>query len=152
MGTPHPSSPHRGSLGPHAVTSVQRPGGTDTFTYDANGNMTSRTEGGVIWTQDFNAENRLASISWDPDGAGPLPLKIWSFVYDGDGNRVKQVDPDGKVTLLLGGGLYIKEMPASGPPCYQILFSCWAAHRDAEKWDIIVLAHRSSWFCGRGYA
>jgi YD repeat-containing protein len=56
--------------------------------------MTQRVEGGVTWTQTFNAENGLASVS----GGG----QTWTFTYDGDGNHVKQVDPDGKITLFLG--------------------------------------------------
>jgi YD repeat-containing protein len=85
----------------HAVTSVDRPLGTDSFTYDANGNMIERIEAGVTWTQGFNAENRLSSIT---DGES-----TWTFVYDGDGNRVKQINPDGSVTLFLGGGIYTIE-------------------------------------------
>ena len=73
-----------GGAQPHAVTSVQRPGATDTFEYDANGNMIERSEGGVTWTQTFNSENRLASVS---DGT-----ETWTFVYDGDSNRVKQIN------------------------------------------------------------
>jgi RHS repeat-associated protein len=71
------------------------------------GDMTQRVEFGVTWTQTFNAENRLASIS---DGTN-----TWSFVYDGDGNRVKQVNPDGKVTLYLGGGIH-EVRDAAGSP------------------------------------
>ena len=96
---------------PHAVTSVQRPVGTDAFAYDANGNMTQRTEFGVVWAQTFNAENRLASITnttADPD-------QTWTFVYDGDGNRVKQTNPDGTITLFLGGGVYTVEDAAGNP-------------------------------------
>jgi len=59
--------------------------------------MTQRIEGGVTWTQDFNAENRLALISDGTDS--------WTFIYDGDGNRVRQQNPDGSITVFLGGGL-----------------------------------------------
>jgi YD repeat-containing protein len=69
--------------------------------------MIGRVEGGVTWTQSFNAENRLASVS---NGTG-----TWTFVYDGDGNRIKQVNPDGKVTVFLGGGSYTV-VDASGSP------------------------------------
>jgi len=77
----------------------------DEFAYDANGNMTQRVESGVTWAQTFNAENRLASIS---NGT-----ETWSFVYDGGGNRVKQINPDGTITVFLGGGLYTIEDAAS---------------------------------------
>ena len=92
---------------PHAVTGVQRFTGADLFGYDASGNMLSRLEAGVQWTQTFNAENRLASVSNGTD--------TWTFVYDGDGNRVKQVNPDGSITLFLGGGLYTVEDAAGVP-------------------------------------
>ena len=83
---------------PHAVVSVKRSGGTDAFGYDDAGNMTSRLETGVDWTQEFNVENRLSSIS---DGA-----EAWRFSYDGDGVRVHRDNPDGSKTLFLGGGAY----------------------------------------------
>ncbi len=69
--------------------------------------MTQRVEGGVTWAQVFNAENRLASVS---DGTD-----TWTFTYDGDGNRVKQVNPDGKISLFLGGGIYTV-VDAAGTP------------------------------------
>lgn len=83
---------------PHAVTRVERGENEDTYTYGANGNMLTRVEGEVTWTQTYNAENRLSSISDGTDA--------WSFTYDGDGRRVRQVGPDGEVTLYLGGGAY----------------------------------------------
>ncbi len=48
--------------------------------YDANGNLTSRTTGGQSFTLTYDAENRLVGVS----GAATA-----SFVYDGDGRRVK---------------------------------------------------------------
>ena len=65
------------------------------------------TETSVTWTQTFNAENRLATVS---DGTD-----TWTFLYDGDGNRVKQIQADGTVTLFLAGGSYEVE-DASGSP------------------------------------
>ena len=58
--------------------------GTQTYTYDADGNETSVADS---WTRlkrtyTFNAANRLVSVA----GAGLTS----SFVYDGDGNRVSQ--------------------------------------------------------------
>ncbi len=60
----------------HAVTLA----GTNTFGYDAIGNQTTRTEGGSSYTLAYDAENRLVGVS------GAITA---SFVYDGDGNRVK---------------------------------------------------------------
>jgi len=83
---------------PHAVTGVEREAGTDSFGYDNIGNMTSRTEDGTGWSQIFNAEGRLSSIS---DG-----VDTWGFTYDGDGVRLTQSNPDGSTTLFLAGGSY----------------------------------------------
>jgi len=35
---------------------------TPSYTYDANGNMTSRTEGNTSYTELYDAENRLVSV------------------------------------------------------------------------------------------
>jgi len=67
----------------------------ETYAYDANGNMTSRVEGGVTYTQTFDAENRLISVT--------VNSQTTTFVYDGDGNLVKKIAPDGKVTVYIGG-------------------------------------------------
>jgi YD repeat-containing protein len=58
---------------PHAVTSA----GSDTYCYDKNGNMVKRVEGGVTYTQAFDAENRLTSVTTGG--------QTTTFVYDGDG-------------------------------------------------------------------
>jgi len=57
--------------------------GTQTFTYDADGNQTSVTDAFTHWkrTYAFDAANRLVSVD------GGLTS---SFVYDSDGNRVSQ--------------------------------------------------------------
>ncbi len=54
--------------------------GSDSFSYDANGNQTTRNVGGSSYTLSYDAENRLVSM------AGTATATFW---YDGDGNRVK---------------------------------------------------------------
>jgi YD repeat-containing protein len=44
----------------HAVTMLST---GENYTYDANGNMITRVEGGVTYAQTFDAENRLISIT-----------------------------------------------------------------------------------------
>ena len=73
---------------PHAVTAV----GSDSFGYDANGNMTSRYVSGSSYTLSYDAQNRLASVS----GAASA-----TFTYDGDGNKVKVVE-GGKTKIFVG--------------------------------------------------
>ena len=64
-------------------------------TYDANGNMIERNVTGTVWTQTFDGENRLVAVS--------NQQSAFSFAYDGDGNRVKQVYPDGTFTIYIAG-------------------------------------------------
>ena len=67
----------------------------ETYTYDANGNMTQRVEGGLTYTQTFDAENRLISVT--------VGGQTTQFIYNGDGNLVKKIKPDGSKTLYVGG-------------------------------------------------
>ena len=76
----------------HAVASLST---GETYSYDANGNMTSRVEGGLTYTQTFDAENRLISVA--------VSGQTTQFIYDGDGNLVKKIKPDGSKTLYVGG-------------------------------------------------
>jgi RHS repeat-associated protein len=86
----------------HAVSDLST--GED-YTYDANGNMITRIEGGLTYTQTFDAENRLISIT----AAGATT----QFIYDGDGNLVKKVNSDGSRTLYVGG-IYEVDKNAAG--------------------------------------
>jgi YD repeat-containing protein len=43
---------------PHAVAQA----GANSYGYDQNGNMTSRTVSGVVWTYAYSAENQLVEI------------------------------------------------------------------------------------------
>jgi len=53
------------------------------FSYDADGNMTTRTVDGVSYTLAYDAENRLVSIS-----GGGLSAR---YSYNGDGERVQAI-------------------------------------------------------------
>jgi YD repeat-containing protein len=58
--------------------------GSVTYTYDANGNVKSRTYGGgATYTHSYNAENRLVSIT--------STAYTYLLTYDGDGNKIKTV-------------------------------------------------------------
>jgi YD repeat-containing protein len=67
----------------------------ESYSYDANGNMTSRTEGGLIYTQAFDTQNRLTSVT--------VSGQVTQFKYDPDGYLVKKIKPDGSKTLYIGG-------------------------------------------------
>ncbi len=74
----------------HAVTHL---GGAPMYGYDLNGNMTTRKVGATTYTQGWDAENRLVSVS----GTGLSS----TFSYDGDGTRVKGT-VNGTVTAYVG--------------------------------------------------
>jgi RHS repeat-associated protein len=75
---------------PHAPTSV----GTSTYSWDANGNLDTRTVGAVTTDFTFDNEHNLASVS-SPSGTS-------SYVYDADGQRLYQSTPTGKTIYLDG--------------------------------------------------
>ncbi|MFI0420489.1 RHS repeat-associated core domain-containing protein [Spongiactinospora sp. 9N601] len=79
---------------PNAVTSIERPGGTDTYTYDDAGQLTSRTQDGKTGTFQWNELGELAKATIDGQDT--------SMVYDADGERLIRRTPDGKTTLYLG--------------------------------------------------
>ena len=76
----------------HAVTALNT---GETYTYDANGNMTQRVENGETYAQTFDAENRLISVTVD--------YETTEFVYDGDGTLIKKINDDGSYTIYIGG-------------------------------------------------
>jgi RHS repeat-associated protein len=57
--------------------------------------MTTRTEGGLAYTQVFDTENQLTSIT--------VGGQVTQFIYDPDGNMVKKIKPDGSKTLYISG-------------------------------------------------
>jgi len=67
--------------------------------YDPNGNMVLRVEVSgtqrITYTQGFDAENRLAVVTNTVTG------QVTRFVYDGDGNRVLRIGPEG-TTVSIG--------------------------------------------------
>lgn len=83
-----PAGPN--SVRPHAVTAV----GEDTYGYDDDGRLTSRTVDGTPATLDWDDSGALASVT--------TPSATTSFVYDADGNRLIRRDP-GTATLYLDG-------------------------------------------------
>jgi YD repeat-containing protein len=53
--------------------------------------MMTRVEGGLTYTQTFDAENRLISVT--------VSGQTTQFVYDGDDNLVKKIKPDNSKTI-----------------------------------------------------
>ncbi|MCP4429117.1 MAG: hypothetical protein GY803_31920, partial [Chloroflexi bacterium] len=81
---PDPARPYTHTQ-PHAVTGIT---GGQSFVYDANGNMTERNDGNDSYTQMFDVENRLTSVTKAGEGTT-------TFVYDAAGQRVMTEKPDG---------------------------------------------------------
>ena len=90
--TNYAGNPYTYGTKPHAVTAAYG----NSYAYDGNGNQTSRTIGGVVYTFTYDYENRLTGISGGSVSA--------SFVYDADGNRVKGTV--GGVNTVYVDGLY----------------------------------------------
>ncbi len=104
--TPYTYNPSgSASTRPHAVTRA----GTKTYSYDANGNMLLGD--GRIMTYDY--ENRLSTVR--KNGA------TTTFVYDGDGGRVKKTVTSGSTTTTTTyiGKLYVCE----GTSCSRLIYA-----------------------------
>ena len=63
--------------------------GTQTNSYDADGNLTMQTDGTETWTYSYDDENQLIGVT-TPEGS-------WSYEYDPFGNRIASVH-DGQRT------------------------------------------------------
>jgi len=95
------------NAGPHAVTSA----GSYSYQYDANGNMTS----GKNKTLEYDVENRIIRIT-QPDA-------VASFMYDGDGGRVKvsrTADNETRTTTYIGSLFEKNDCADSGNQVTQI--------------------------------
>ena len=79
---------HSDSTQPHAVDSISG-GATNSFTYDNNGNMTVRQDDSGNYTQAFDVENRLTTVT------NPNTGEVTTFSYDANGQRVLTIEPDG---------------------------------------------------------
>ncbi len=92
---------------PHAVTSVTI-GYYEAAqaAYDCNGNLTSRMENYVTYQQAWDAENRLVVVT----NTSTTPNRIGKFIYDGDGNRVLQVQINSTqiITTVYAGAIEVQ--------------------------------------------
>ncbi|MBE9160631.1 putative Ig domain-containing protein [Nodosilinea sp. LEGE 06152] len=67
--------------------------GNTTYTYDADGNLISKTEGSNVWTYQYDDENRLIGVT-APNGA-------WTYQYDALGNRIATIQNGQRTDYLL---------------------------------------------------
>jgi len=61
--------------------------GDATYTFDADGNMTSKTVDDLITVFNYDPEGRL--IRTEQGAAGQPPSDTWTYTYDATGNRVR---------------------------------------------------------------
>ncbi|MCX5951905.1 MAG: DUF6531 domain-containing protein, partial [Cyanobacteria bacterium] len=57
--------------------------GSATYTYDTDGNLIAKIEGGNLWTYTYDSENRLSGAA-TPEGT-------WTYEYNALGNRIASV-------------------------------------------------------------
>lgn len=88
-----------GAAQAHAVRSVTATGGatgTDTYVYDATGNLTKKTP----------ADGPVQDLTWNEEGklkTSTISAQTTSFLYDAEGTRIIKREPT-KTTLYLPGG------------------------------------------------
>ncbi|GAA0626895.1 RHS repeat-associated core domain-containing protein [Kribbella sandramycini] len=85
--------PAAGQARPHAVQKVTTGAKADSYTYDASGNLKTRTRNGTTDSLTWTGDGRVDTIA----GGG----KTASSVYDADGNRLLRKDTKG-ATLFFG--------------------------------------------------
>ncbi len=85
------------NAGPHAVVSV---GSIQTFGYDANGNMTTKTASGQTTDYVYDTENRLSQVKVGSTVLG-------AYAYDDAGERTKKTA--GSTTTHYAGSVYEKK-------------------------------------------
>jgi YD repeat-containing protein len=84
-----------------------------TYSYNANGDMTSRTENNMTYTQQWDAEHRLTQVT----NTSVTPNRVTKFYYNGDGAWVKKEEQvvGGALTTTLYIGPVEIEITSTGP-------------------------------------
>jgi YD repeat-containing protein len=95
---------------PHAASAMNG----NTYEYDCNGNQILREIGTDDYELIYDVENHLVEVKKNS-------VRIATFVYDGDGRRVKSV-VDGETVLFIGGHYEI-ENPGSGQQVSKYYFA-----------------------------
>jgi hypothetical protein len=93
--------------------------------YDDYGNMTGRQDGGC-YAQRFGVENRLVMVTHAPAhsaGADTQTPSVTQFVYDGDGNGVFVIFPDGSWTASAGEHDQVAAAARTGEPSWWTISS-----------------------------
>jgi RHS repeat-associated protein len=99
----------RDSSGNTRTNTYQLPAGIPgtAYTYDANGNLTTKTEGSDIWTYTWNARNELIKI--EKNG-----IEVVRFAYDPLGRRIEKVATGLSTSFTYHGSDVIRELKSDG--------------------------------------
>ncbi len=104
-GASQPSNCVGGGVKPHAAITATVSGANYAYSYDCNGNMTTRAERDLY--PKSGIENRLTSVT----SGG----QTTQFLYDGYGQRITQVKPDGKTPCTSAATLRVKCSALASP-------------------------------------
>lgn len=77
------------------------------YTFDGNGNLTSKTEGGVVWTYTYDVRDLLTEVRRDG-------VIVEVYRYDYAGRRIRKAGPDGIVHYVWDGGRVLLETDGAG--------------------------------------
>lgn len=120
---------------PHAVKQK----GSDYYCYDKNGNMTKRVEGSVTYTQSFDVENRLQTVTVSNNNL------TTNFAYDASGQRVV-TDAKPTAAPVPGDTRVITTYPFPGYEVEQR--STWQSTIKGYSWIINASIIRKTYFLG----
>ena len=77
------------------------------YTYDNNGNLTSKTEAGVLWTYRYDSRDLLHFVRRNG-------LLVASYTYDHEGRRTSRTTPEEVVRYLWDGERIVAEQDEAG--------------------------------------
>ena len=108
--------------------------------------MVTRMEGGVTYIENYDADceappkggNRLVSVNVSGQSQ-PTP-----FIYDGDGNLVKQIKPDGNKTLYVGGIYEVNKNAGGSVTGTKTYYPAAGAMRDGSTLYYVLKDHLGS--------
>lgn len=90
---------------------VDVPAAPASYTYDSNGNVTSKTEASVTTTYEWDAVNRLRRVVRDGN-------EIASFQYDALGRRIEKTTTSGTIAYVYDGSGILRESSSTGTLSY----------------------------------
>ena len=109
--------------------------GAASYSYDADGNLIGKVEGGQTWSYRYDSENHLIGVE--------SPTGIWSYEYDALGNRVAAVHDGVRTEYLidpLGLGNVVSEYDGAGNLSASYTYGLGLVSRDDPSDDTAFYA------------